>query len=196
MEEIPQRFPKGADFLIAHQVLEHTPEPNWNYVAMGIPRSARRVMILSVPHPRYCVNEKARIVPPTRHLIVDYAFNRDGNEFESREHHPFQRISLERCLIWEKGKTAPVREDCARSSPHCGMIVTGTRGTRRGFRDYAPISSLFYRAVKLKCCAWALPIKETWRIKDITSPRSGISWPFSSDTVAPDLILFESEARD
>ncbi len=95
MEEIPCEFSDGADFLIAHQVLEHCANPiavliEWNaHLANG------GIGIVSVPHYEHCTNERSRIVPPFEHLLLDYSLSRDGRDYESREH------ILSGYLAWE-----------------------------------------------------------------------------------------------
>lgn len=80
-----ERFPHGADFLIAHNVLEHTSNPiktliEWNdYVKPG------GNVVISVPHVNYCP-DKGRLIPSFEHILLDYLLDRDDNSFESREH--------------------------------------------------------------------------------------------------------------
>ena len=83
--DLPNDFPSGADFLIAHNVLEHSPNPigeliRWN----GFVREGGAV-VLSLPHYLYCPDAQRR-VPPLAHLIHDYVMGTDGNDFVSREH--------------------------------------------------------------------------------------------------------------
>lgn len=83
--EIPVDFPQGADFLIAHNVLEHSPNPlgqliEWNgFVRLG------GVVVLSMPHYLYCPDAR-RSVAPLSHLISDYVESSDGSGFVCREH--------------------------------------------------------------------------------------------------------------
>lgn len=85
LHEIASRFPSGADFLIAHNVLEHCADPigtlhDWcGYVRSG------GVLVLSVPHRDHCP-DAGRLVPDFEHLLADHLLGRDADHFESREH--------------------------------------------------------------------------------------------------------------
>ncbi len=85
MEAIAADFPAGADFLIAHNVLEHAPDPigtlrKWNaHVREG------GVVLLSVPHLWFCA-DASRQIPDLDHVIRDHLALADGNDFSSREH--------------------------------------------------------------------------------------------------------------
>lgn len=78
-------FPSGADFLIAHNVLEHSADPigtlaGWmNYLKDG------GVMALSVPDAERCP-DAGRLLPSTEHLLMDYLIERDESCYDSREH--------------------------------------------------------------------------------------------------------------
>lgn len=79
-------FPQGADFLIAHNVLEHCENPiaalmEWfTYVRDG------GVCVIGLPLPKYCFQDSRRVVTPFRHVLEDYLFDRTQEDFESREH--------------------------------------------------------------------------------------------------------------
>jgi hypothetical protein len=83
--DVETDFPQGADFLIAHNVLEHSPNPIgqlivWNgFVKLG------GTVILSLPHYLYCPDAR-RNVAPLSHLITDYIEGSDGSGFVCREH--------------------------------------------------------------------------------------------------------------
>lgn len=85
MEAIAADFPAGADFLIAHNVLEHAPDPigtlrKWNaHVREG------GVVLLSVPHLWFCA-DASRQIPGLDHVIHDHLALADGDDFSSREH--------------------------------------------------------------------------------------------------------------
>jgi SAM-dependent methyltransferase len=85
LEAIPERFRDGADFLIAHNVLEHCADPiatllEWtSYLRDG------GTLVLSVPCAEFCP-DKGRLVPGLEHLILDFLLSRDASSFESREH--------------------------------------------------------------------------------------------------------------
>ncbi len=93
LESIGQDFPEGADFLIAHNVLEHTADPIGTLIAWhGYVRDGGTV-VLSLPDKNACPDNK-RLEPPIGHLIYDYLLGRDAHAFESREH------ILSNCLGW------------------------------------------------------------------------------------------------
>lgn len=87
MDVLHARFPSGSDFLIAHNVLEHSPNPiqtlvQWHgYVKDG------GVMVLSVPDTDFegCP-DRGRLIPPFEHILMDYLLNGNHKSFESREH--------------------------------------------------------------------------------------------------------------
>jgi hypothetical protein len=84
-DDIPKCFSDGADFLIAHHVIEHTPDP------IGTLRAWHRLvrpagtMVISVPYFALCP-DRDRLLPDFDHLLLDHLLNRDGDAFESREH--------------------------------------------------------------------------------------------------------------
>lgn len=80
------RFDRGSfDFLIAHHVLEHSPNVieeliTWmSYVREG------GMFFLSVPHRHHCA-DATRLVTPPNHFVSDYILGIDESSFESREH--------------------------------------------------------------------------------------------------------------
>lgn len=84
-DDIPRFFPDSADFLIAHHVLEHTPDP------IGTLREWHRLVrsggtfVISVPYFALCP-DRDRLIPDFEHLLLDHFLDRDGDSFESREH--------------------------------------------------------------------------------------------------------------
>ena len=89
MEDIQKMFPNGADYLIAHHVLEHLSNPikeliTWfSYVKEG------GYLVLSIPHVDISP-DKGRPPVSIEHLFLDYTLNRNDASFESREHiYPF-----------------------------------------------------------------------------------------------------------
>lgn len=78
-------FPDFADFLIAHNVLEHCSNPistliEWhNFVKHG------GTVVISVPY-HECCPDKGRNVNPFDHILFDYLLERNDDSFESREH--------------------------------------------------------------------------------------------------------------
>jgi SAM-dependent methyltransferase len=86
IDEIPTFFPDGADFLIAHNVLEHSPDP------IGLLRSwfsfVRNdgMLVLSLPEKSHCPPDAMRAVPSLDHLVLDHVYSRGEDTFESKEH--------------------------------------------------------------------------------------------------------------
>jgi len=85
LEAIRTRFPDGADFLIAHNVLEHCADPIGTLLEWTSYVRDEGVLVLSVPCAEYCP-DKGRVVPPVEHLVFDFLFSRGADAFESREH--------------------------------------------------------------------------------------------------------------
>jgi SAM-dependent methyltransferase len=85
MEAIRARFPNGADFLIAHQVLEHIADPIGALLEWSRLVRDGGVLVVGVPHPDYCP-DKGRVVPDLEHLLLDHLLERNHRSFESREH--------------------------------------------------------------------------------------------------------------
>lgn len=94
-------FPEGADFVIAHNVLEHTPNPigtliEWNRLArLG------GLVLISLPHFRFCADNRRRL-PSLTHLVEDFLRGSDGRDFASREH------TLSFTLGWAESYSASV----------------------------------------------------------------------------------------
>jgi SAM-dependent methyltransferase len=86
LSEVGTHFPMGADFLIAHNVLEHCENPirtliEWfGYVRDG------GIMVVGLPLPTYCPQDTRRVPTPFKHILEDYLFDRDQADFESCEH--------------------------------------------------------------------------------------------------------------
>lgn len=85
LEELRDRFPQNADFLIAHNVLEHSANPIRQLIEWHEVLKDSGVVVLSLPDCESCP-DKGRPIASLEHLVVDYALDRNGNEFESREH--------------------------------------------------------------------------------------------------------------
>lgn len=83
--QIPTDFPHGADFLIAHNVLEHAPDPIGTLIAWHGWVREGGIVALSLPDKSACPDE-VRLEPPFGHLLLDYLLGRDAHAFESREH--------------------------------------------------------------------------------------------------------------
>jgi len=85
LEKISERFPNHADFLIAHNVLEHSSNPirtliDWhNYV------KDNGTVILSIPY-NECCPDKGRNPAPFEHILFDYLLDRNDLSYESKEH--------------------------------------------------------------------------------------------------------------
>jgi SAM-dependent methyltransferase len=85
LEMLSNKFPNGADFLIAHHVLEHLSNPIGALVQWFSWLKEDGLLILSLPESGCCL-DRERLVPPIEHLLLDYLLDRDDNSFESREH--------------------------------------------------------------------------------------------------------------
>lgn len=85
MDDIPKMFPKGADFVIAHNVLEHSANPILELIRWHDYLRNGGVMVISMPHYSYC-EDRDRVLPSYQHVLFDYLFDRDSCVFESREH--------------------------------------------------------------------------------------------------------------
>lgn len=87
LDKLASDFPQGCDFLVAHNVLEHVPDPiselaGWHaFVRKG------GVVALSLPDYRRCLDSR-RKPAPIEHLVLDYALRRGATAFESKEHIP------------------------------------------------------------------------------------------------------------
>ncbi|HZR82565.1 MAG TPA: methyltransferase domain-containing protein [Candidatus Binatia bacterium] len=86
LDEIRHAFPGGADFLIAHNVLEHTANPigtliQWfDFVKKG------GIVVLSLPHREFCPGDSRRPLPTIEHLLLDYLTGEQCTSFGAREH--------------------------------------------------------------------------------------------------------------
>jgi len=86
MSDIRTCFPDGADFLIAHNVLEHTADPirtliDWHsYIREG------GAVVLSVPDWEFAWGDRFRFPATFEHVLLDYLLDRGEGAFESREH--------------------------------------------------------------------------------------------------------------
>jgi hypothetical protein len=85
MDQIREHYPEGADFLIAHNVLEHCPNPIGTLVEWVSHVRDEGVVVVSVPDAQYCP-DRERLVAGIDHILDDYLFGRDADTFESREH--------------------------------------------------------------------------------------------------------------
>lgn len=86
LEEMRSRFPVGADFLIAHNVLEHTANPIQTLLEWFGHVKPSGVVILSLPHREFCPGDSQRPVADIEHLLLDYALGETATSFGSREH--------------------------------------------------------------------------------------------------------------
>jgi hypothetical protein len=78
-------FPAGADFVIAHNVLEHVADPIGTLIAWHRAVRDGGTMVLSLPDMNAC-DDVSRLEPPFAHLLHDYLLDRGPHAFESREH--------------------------------------------------------------------------------------------------------------
>lgn len=136
-DDICKYLPDGADFLIAHHVLEHTPDP------IGTLRRWHRIvrsggtLVVSVPHFALCP-DRDRLLPDSDHLLLDHLLNRDGDSFESREH------VLSFLCAWvddSPGLADLSKSDC------CRRIVMETKRGDHDFHWHAFDHQLFRRTI-------------------------------------------------
>ena len=85
LEAIRERFPDGADFLIAHNVLEHCADPISTLLEWAGYVRDEGILVLSVPCADYCP-DKGRLIPGIDHVLLDFLLARGADAFESREH--------------------------------------------------------------------------------------------------------------
>lgn len=76
-----------ADFVVAHHVLEHCANPvltmmDW----LSLLRPAGRLFVSVPAHDNAC--ERSRLPTPIEHLLDDYLYQRDGSDYESKDHIP------------------------------------------------------------------------------------------------------------
>lgn len=98
LSEFSTHMREPADFLIAHNVLEHLSNPikglmEWHgYVREG------GVVVLSMPCKSYAAADTRRLTAPFRHIVEDFIFDRSDQSFESLEHvYGF-------CLNWDHAR--------------------------------------------------------------------------------------------
>lgn len=88
IETVPELFPEGVDFLIAHNVLEHSHDPIGTLITWcGWIRDGG-IGILSIPDKAYVPQDALRPSPDAFHLLSDFLLDRGEDAFESREHIP------------------------------------------------------------------------------------------------------------
>lgn len=85
LDEIHDNFPLGCDFLIAHHVLEHSPDPISTLASWHRCVRTGGTIVLSVPDYRFCP-DKHRVIASVEHLLLDFALRRTDRSFESKEH--------------------------------------------------------------------------------------------------------------
>lgn len=86
MTSIRARFPNGADFLIAHQVLEHSANPIRTLTEWHRYVRDNAVVVLSMPDHRFAPGDRNRSDAPLEHLVYDFLLDRHEEDFDSREH--------------------------------------------------------------------------------------------------------------
>lgn len=84
--EIGLLFPAGADFLIAHNVLEHSADPISTLMLWMSHVKPGGIVIISIPDKHYCPGDADRVVPPLEHILLDFLSANSDDSFESREH--------------------------------------------------------------------------------------------------------------
>lgn len=88
LDAVPTLFPSGADFLIAHNVLEHSHDPIGTLIGWNGWLRDGGIGILSLPDKSYCPPDAKRLSPDFFHLLSDFLFARGEDAFESLEHIP------------------------------------------------------------------------------------------------------------
>ena len=87
VHQIQQDFPSGCDFLIAHNVLEHSPDPIGTLASWHSRVRADGTLVISLPDCKLCPDDR-RVVASLDHLLLDFACERNHLSFESKEHIP------------------------------------------------------------------------------------------------------------
>jgi len=73
------------DFVVAHHVLEHSPDPIQTTIDwLALIRDGGRFFFSIPSHMNSC--EKDRVPTPIEHIVDDYLFERSGDDFESKGH--------------------------------------------------------------------------------------------------------------
>lgn len=85
LSDVYRLFPKGADFLIAHNVLEHCPNPIKELIEWHSYVHEDGLVIISVPYRDFCP-DRGRQFTTFEHIVDDFLNERDDNSFESKEH--------------------------------------------------------------------------------------------------------------
>jgi SAM-dependent methyltransferase len=85
LSQFSSHFPELADFLIAHNVLEHCSNTISALVEWHGLIKNNGTVILSVPY-HECCPDKGRNLSPFDHILLDYLCERNDDSFESREH--------------------------------------------------------------------------------------------------------------
>jgi len=83
--QFSNHFPDLADFLIAHNVIEHCSNPISTLIEWHTFVKQGGTIVLSIPH-HECCPDKGRNVSPFDHILLDFLFGRNDDSFESREH--------------------------------------------------------------------------------------------------------------
>lgn len=76
-----------TDFVIAHHVIEHTPDPIGAFAHWASLIRVGGRMFLSLPASDHAC-EKDRVPTPFEHILHDHLFDRDGDSFDSKQHIP------------------------------------------------------------------------------------------------------------
>jgi predicted SAM-dependent methyltransferase len=111
------RFPEGADFVIAHHVLEHCSNPLSALIKWQSYLKNEGTLVISVPDAKRCP-DAGRLIPPLDHLLEDYIFDRGDDSFESREHiYSFVMGWIDKGFAEgkEKFEIARITHQCARA---------------------------------------------------------------------------------
>jgi SAM-dependent methyltransferase len=137
IERIGEFFPEGADFLIAHHVLEHLADPIGGLRQWMKFVRPDGVFVLSLPDQALCA-DRARLTPDLNHLLLDHLLDRGPDAFESREH----VLSFLCSWIDDSPGLAGLT-----ASQACGVICKETHRSGHDFHWHAFTPELVYELI-------------------------------------------------
>lgn len=86
VSQIDSAFPDGADFLVAHNVLEHIHDHVGALVSWYSYLRDGAVVVISVPEKNGLKHDAGRVPTPLSHILDDLALARGPEAFETKEH--------------------------------------------------------------------------------------------------------------
>ncbi len=84
--DLPARFSQSADFMIAHNVLEHSPDPIGTLMIWHRAIRTGGLVVISLPHYIFCEPDRMRVRQDINHIIEDFLAHADGADPASRAH--------------------------------------------------------------------------------------------------------------